>query len=200
MVINMEREITDKLKQWKKSYYKKPLIIKGARQVGKTYAIREFAKECYQDIVEINFERDLEYVDLFNSTRNPREILNYLQIAFMDKNFNQETLFFMDEIQACSSALTSLKFLAEDFPCDIICSGSMLGVAIASTSSFPVGYVETWDMYPMGFMEFLKALGMKENIFEMLKNCLNQHQSVPEVIHNKMNDLFKSYMIVGGNA
>lgn len=198
MVMMMERDIVKKLKLWKNKDSKKPLIIKGARQVGKTYAIRQFAKACYKDIIEINFERDLEFVDLFESTRNPKDILNYLQIAFLDKELNEETLFFMDEIQACSQALTALKFLAEEFPCDIICSGSMLGVAIATTSSFPVGYVETWDMYPMGFIEFLKAMGMKENMFSMLKKCLKEHVSIPEPIHNKMNELFKSYMIVGG--
>lgn len=86
MVMMMERDIVKKLKLWKNKDSKKPLIIKGARQVGKTYAIRQFAKACYKDIIEINFERDLEFVDLFESTRNPKDILNYLQIAFWIKN------------------------------------------------------------------------------------------------------------------
>ena len=174
------------------------MIIKGARQVGKTYIIREFAQKAYEDLVEINFERDLEFVELFKKTHNPQEILQYLEVSFMDKTFDQNTLFFMDEIQACSDALTSLKFLAESFPCDIICSGSMLGVAIANSTSFPVGYVETWQMYPLSFMEFVEALGMNEKIIKNLNECLLNGQPIMETLHDKMNDLFKDYMIVGG--
>lgn len=194
----MKRKILNDLMKWKENPHKKPLIIKGARQVGKTYIIREFAQEAYEDLVEINFERDLEFIDLFKKTHNPKDILQYLEVAFMDKNFDRNTLFFMDEIQACSDALTSLKFLAESFPCDIICSGSMLGVAIANSTSFPVGYIETWQMYPLSFMEFIEALGMKENIIQSLSDCLLNNLPVMEVLHNKMNDLFKEYMVVGG--
>lgn len=194
----MKRKILNDLMKWKENPHKKPLIIKGARQVGKTYIIREFAQEAYEDLVEINFERDLEFIDLFKKTHNPKDILQYLEVAFMDKNFDRNTLFFMDEIQACSDALTSLKFLAESFPCDIICSGSMLGVAIANSTSFPVGYIETWQMYPLSFMEFVEALGMKENIIQSLSDCLLNNLPVMEVLHNKMNDLFKEYMVVGG--
>lgn len=194
----MKRKILNDLMKRKENPHKKPLIIKGARQVGKTYIIREFAQEAYEDLVEINFERDLEFIDLFKKTHNPKDILQYLEVAFMDKNFDRNTLFFMDEIQACSDALTSLKFLAESFPCDIICSGSMLGVAIANSTSFPVGYIETWQMYPLSFMEFIEALGMKENVIQSLNDCLLNNLPVMEVLHNKMNDLFKEYMVVGG--
>lgn len=194
----MKRKILNDLMKWKENPHKKPLIIKGARQVGKTYIIREFAQEAYEDLVEINFERDLEFIDLFKKTHNPKDILQYLEVAFMDKDFDRNTLFFMDEIQACSDALTSLKFLAESFPCDIICSGSMLGVAIANSTSFPVGYIETWQMYPLSFMEFIEALGMKENVIQSLNDCLLNNLPVMEVLHNKMNDLFKEYMVVGG--
>lgn len=194
----MERDIIKKLEDWKKKENKKPLIIKGARQVGKTFAVREFAKNNYKTLIEINFERDVEYIDLFRRTKKPTDILSYLQLSFLDTEFNQDTLFFMDEIQACSQALTALKFLAEEFPCDIICSGSMLGVAIASTSSFPVGYVETWDMYPMSFSEFLKGIGVQEALIQLLEDSLEKNTPIPEVIHNKFNDLLTSYIIVGG--
>lgn len=197
-MIKVKRKILNDLMKWKENLHKKPLIIKGARQVGKTYIIREFAQEAYEDLVEINFERDLEFIDLFKKTHNPKDILQYLEVAFMDKNFDRNTLFFMDEIQACSDALTSLKFLAESFPCDIICSGSMLGVAIANSTSFPVGYIETWQMYPLSFMEFIEALGMKENVIQSLSDCLLNNLPVMEALHNKMNDLFKEYMVVGG--
>ncbi|MFQ6793186.1 MAG: ATP-binding protein [Thomasclavelia sp.] len=194
----MKRKIFDDLMKWKKQSNKKPLIIKGARQVGKTYIIREFAKAAYNDLVEINFERDLEFIELFKNTRNPREILQYCEIAFIDKTFDENTLFFMDEIQACSDALTALKFLSEDFPCDIICSGSMLGVAIASTSSFPVGYTQTWQMFPLSFFEFIEALGINQTVIDSLKESLDKHQLILEPLHEKMNTLFRDYIITGG--
>jgi len=154
----MKRLIEDKLQAWYKSNNKKPLIIKGARQVGKTYSIREFAKKNYDQLVEINFEKQLEYGVLFEKTRRPQEILEYLQLSFLDISFDSKTLLFLDEIQASPGVLTALKFLAEEFPTDIICSGSVLGVAIASSSSFPVGYVETWEMVPLTFTEFYGLL------------------------------------------
>ena len=196
--MRMKRHVTKRLESWKNSENKKPLIIKGARQVGKTYTIREFAKNNYDHLVEINFERDYEFVNLFNQTRKPSEILSYLRLTYMDVPLDKGTLLFLDEIQACSQALTSLKFLSEEFPCDIICSGSMLGVAIASTSSFPVGYVETWDMYPMTFMEFIEALGVPSDTIEMIDTHIKNRTPLPEVIHQKMNEIFLSYVIVGG--
>ncbi|MEJ8737481.1 AAA family ATPase [Erysipelotrichaceae bacterium HCN-30851] len=194
----MDRTILDNLKKWRDKKNKKPLIIKGARQVGKTYIIREFAKECYSDIVEINFERDLDFINVFKTSHNPKDLLEYFQITFMDKNFDSNTLIFMDEIQACSDALTSLKFLAEDFPCDIICSGSALGVAIANTTSYPVRYVETWEMYPMSFIEFLRAYGINEAIIDKIREAVINLTPISEILHEKMNDLFKTYMLIGG--
>jgi len=159
----MKRYVDAKLQKWYQSNNKKPLIIKGARQIGKTYSIREFASKNYLHLIEINFEKQLEFGKLFEKTRNPIEILEYLKLTFVEVPFDSSTLLFLDEIQACSNALTALKFLAEEFPTDIICSGSVLGVAIASTSSFPVGYVETWDMFPLTFTEFLWPSRMRED-------------------------------------
>ncbi len=175
---------------------KKPLIIKGARQVGKTYSVREFAKRNYQNLIEINFERELEYVELFKSTRNPKEILEYLKLANVDVSFNKNTLLFLDEIQASSEALTTLKFLAEDFPIDIVCSGSVLGVAIAS--SFPVGYVEIWDMMPLTFIEYLWALKLDESFLTDLSNSLKNKTPLSSSIHSKVNEIFTDYLIIGG--
>lgn len=195
----MYREIEEALVNWKKRKNKKPLIIKGARQVGKTYSIRSFASKNYKTVVEINFERNMEYIDLFKRTRNPKEILNYIEISNMDKTLEQNsTLLFFDEIQACGDALTTLKFLAEECPYDIICSGSMLGIAISSSSSFPVGYVETWEMFPMNFVEFLIALGMKKEHISMLQEHLTTLQPLEPTIHEKFNELFTKYMICGG--
>ncbi len=160
--------------------------------------IREFAKEAYDDLIEINFERETSLIELFKRTKEPKELLEYFKITFFDKRFDRNTLFFMDEIQACPEAITALKFMAEDFPCDIICSGSMFGAAIAKSSSFPVGYVETWEMYPMSFLEFLDAYGVDTAILERINQSLRELSVLPETLHEKMNELFTLYMIVGG--
>ncbi len=194
----MKRLIDDKLNSWYRSDDKKPLIIKGARQVGKTYSVREFAKAYYKHVVEINFEKQVEYVNLFEKTKNPKEILAYLQLSFLEVPFDSTTLLFLDEIQASTHALTALKFLAEEFPTDIICSGSVLGVAIASTTSFPVGYVETWEMYPLTFTEFLWASGVDDEWMSRLDNCLVNLEPLIEPLHLKMNELFKDYVVIGG--
>ena len=194
----MKRLIDDKLNSWYRSDDKKPLIIKGARQVGKTYSVREFAKAYYKHVVEINFEKQVEYVNLFEKTKNPKEILDYLQLSFLEVPFDSTTLLFLDEIQASTHALTALKFLAEEFPTDIICSGSVLGVAIASTTSFHVGYVETWEMYPLTFTEFLWASGVDDEWMSRLDNCLVNLEPLIEPLHVKMNELFKDYVIIGG--
>ena len=194
----MKREIYKELVNWKNRDNKKPLIIKGARQIGKTYIIRQFAKENYDDLIEINFERDLSIKTIFEKSHDPKELLEYFKIEYIDHKIDKRTLFFMDEIQACSDAITSLKFLSEDFPCDIICSGSALGVAIANSTSYPVRYVDTWEMFPMSFTEFLEAYGVDESIILQIKECIKNNKMIPEIIHEKMNELFDKYMLIGG--
>lgn len=195
----MYRNIDNKLKTWKEQKNKKPLIIKGARQVGKTYSIREFAKKNYETFIEINFEREKEYIELFNKTSKPSEIISYIQLSNMGKKFNEKsTLIFFDEIQACGNALTALKFLSEECPYDIICSGSMLGIAIASSSSFPVGYVDMWDMHPMDFEEFLIAYGINQNHLSLLHACVKELRPLDAMIHEKFNELFTEYILCGG--
>ncbi len=198
MVIDMKRTIYNDLMNWKKKQHKKPLIIKGARQVGKTYIIREFAKNNYKNLVEINFERDKEFQELFQQTKTSHDLLQYLELTYINIQFDQNTLLFLDEIQACSDAFTALKFLSENFPCDIICSGSMLGIAVASSSSFPVGYVETWEMYPLTFLEFIDAMGINQSVIDIIYQSIENHKSIPTGIHEKFNQFFKDYMIIGG--
>lgn len=194
----MKRIIDKKLDDWYSNENKKPLIIKGSRQVGKTYSVRKFAKRNYENLIEINFERELEHVELFKTTRNPREILDYLKLSYLNFPFDKSTLLFLDEIQASPDVLTTLKFLAEDFPLDIVCSGSVLGVAISSTPSFPVGYVEIWDMRPLTFIEYLWAFGIDQGIIDILNSALVNKMPLQESLHEKINRIFEDYLIVGG--
>lgn len=195
----MYREITNKLKLWKNNAKRKPLIIKGARQIGKTHSIRKFAKKEYTDVVEINFEHEKQYADFFTNAKDIHEIIQFLEIEYPRINFKSDsTLLFLDEIQACSRALSLLKFFSEDNSFDIICSGSLLGVAIAGSSSFPVGYVEMMQMYPMTFIEFLIALGIKQDTLDSLYTCINTEEPIPYAIHEKMNAFFDQYICCGG--
>ena len=193
MVIVMKRIIYNDLIEWKNKKVKKPLIIKGARQVGKTYIIREFAKNNYKNLVEINFERDHEFQELFKQTKTAHDLLQYFELTYMDIQFDTIRISI-----ACGDAFTALKFLSEDFPCDIICSGSMLGVAVASSSSFPVGYVETWDMYPLTFLEFVDAMGVNPSIIDTIYQSIENNKPIPISIHEKFNQFFKDYIIIGG--
>lgn len=194
----MKRKIEQDLIQWKNKTNKKPLIIKGARQVGKTYSIREFARIEYAHLIEINFEKDLPFREIFQKTHNPKDLIPFFELSFPSIPLDHTTLFFMDEVQACPDALTTLKFMAEDFPCDIICSGNLLGVAIAKTTSFPVGYVESIQMFPLSFQEFLDALQISSSLLDFVKKAITNQTPLPEILHEKMNELFNTYMLVGG--
>lgn len=195
----MYRQIADKLINWKNMPNRKPLIIKGARQIGKTFSILEFAKDNYNKVIEINFERDRKYVDLFDNAKTIKDVIQYIEIENMFMDFEKgPILLFLDEIQACPSALTALKFLSQETSFDIICSGSLLGIALANTSSFPVGYVQTLDMYPMNFIEFLLAMGMQEQHLTLLRNACSQNTPLSSSFHDQMNQLFDQYMVCGG--
>lgn len=195
----MYRKIEQALIKWKLDKRRKPLIICGSRQVGKTYSILKFARENYETCIEINFEKDEDIKAQFERTLKPSEILSYLEIKFIDKKFIKgNTLLFFDEIQACPRAITALKFFALECPYDIIASGSMLGVAIAASSSYPVGYVQTMDMYPMDFEEFLFAQGFKETFLHELRDHFLSGTLVPEGTHQILLEHLRNYIICGG--
>ena len=195
----MYRNVEENLKKWKKSVTKKPLVISGARQVGKTYSILKFAKENYKSYLYVNFERDLDIKNFMEKTANPKEIISYLEIAYPQINFEEgKTLIIFDEVQACPQALTSIKFLGSETKYDYIVSGSLLGIAIKHTSSYPVGYVESIEMKPMGFDEFLKAMNLKDQVILQLKDYFEKGEPVNEMLHEKFMDYFRTYIIVGG--
>ena len=194
----MYRKIEKNLLKWKQEKNKKALLIMGARQIGKTYIVRKFARANYENFFEINFITTPEVIDIFNGNLDADTIVMNLT-AFLRQSLTLgNTLIFFDEIQECPRARTALKFLVEDGRFDYICSGSLLVVNYKSIPSLPVGYESTLYMYPMDFEEFCIANSEQPEIFAYLKNCYDGKTAVREIIHNTMLNLFKLYMIVGG--
>ena len=194
----MYRKISEKLAKWKNENKRKPLIIIGARQVGKTYSVREFAEANYEKTIEINFQDEVKARTFFEESRSADDIISYLEINNIDVSLDENTLVFFDEIQLCPELITSLKFLGEKLKSDIICSGSMLGIRINGMSSFPVGYVGMINMYPMSFDEFLKAKRLQQKFIDEARCAVAKREEVPQVVHEKLNELFTEYIICGG--
>ncbi len=196
----LKRKILGDLKRWKDEHKNNCLLVVGARQVGKTYIIREFAKENYENEIYINFIEHPNYKNIFDGDLDPDTILKqiYLRISNLENIVEGKTLIFLDEIQACENAITALKFLAMDERFDCIASGSMLGIAYKRTTSFPVGYVERLEMNSLDFEEFCWASGMNVEAIGYLKEYFDDRKTVPDGIHSRMMELFKEYIVVGG--
>lgn len=194
----MFRKIEKKLLAWKESNHKKALLITGARQIGKTYIIREFGKKYYENFVEINFITQPSACAIFDGDLDAKTVLMNLSAFLRDELVPNKTLIFFDEIQECPNARTAIKFLVEDGQFDYIESGSLLGVSYKAVPSYPVGFEESLQMYPMDFEEFCIATGVKRETLSYLKDCYEKSVAPSELIHNKMQDLFKYYIIVGG--
>lgn len=177
----------------------KILIIDGARQIGKTYIIRHVGEKLYENYIEINMLEDSVGNRLFENTRTIEDF--YLQVSMIagDKMKNKEdTLIFIDEIQAYPHLLTLLKFLKTDDRYTYIASGSLLGVTLAKTTSIPMGSIEVKHMYPLDFEEFLLSQGFNQVAIEAIRSKFEKKESLDENIHNKLMDLFKKYLLVGG--
>jgi hypothetical protein len=193
----MKRDIYKQLIKWKRSKRRKPLLIRGARQVGKTYIIQEFGKKEYENFIYLNFEENPALNDFFKDRLNPAELINNFSL-YVAKTINPgRDLIIFDEIQLSNNALNSLKYFFEQTPeYHIVGAGSLIGVKLSGPSSFPVGKVNFLDMYPMTFLEFLDACG-KPN----LRDVIEQTQSFkpyPLPFHNELIDYLKKYYFVGG--
>lgn len=187
------------MKYWKDNRRNTCLVITGARQVGKTYIIREFAKNNYEKFYELNFLENKELNGVFVDNLSVQSILMKLSLIINDFNLvDGKTLIFLDEIQMCPEAITALKFLAQDNRFDCIASGSMLGIAYNRASSFPVGYVERINMNSLDFEEFLWARGINEDTINYVKDFYLNKKTVDELTHKRMLELFKEYIVVGG--
>lgn len=195
----MKRKIESKLLKWKDSIDRKPLLIYGARQVGKTYSIVDFGKTHYMDIVYFNFEGNSLLREIFDRDLNPQRIITSLDALSGHKISAGNTLIIFDEIQECEKALTSLKYFCEEAPeYHIIAAGSLLGLAInRGQYSFPVGKVNMLTMYPLDFEEFLMALDC-DDLVELIKKSYNENLPLDNAIHLKMLDYYYKYLAIGG--
>lgn len=192
----LERLILSKLVEWKESKYRKPLILKGARQVGKTYILKQFGKENYEGVAYFNFDHDEDLYNLFVNTKDPKRILEQLAFLYGKAIVPGKTLIIFDEIQECPNALNSLKYFQEEASeYHIVCAGSLLGIRLSHTS-FPVGKVEFLNMYPMSFTEFLKADNC-ENLVRYIES-INDVQVIPDIFANQLEEKLKAYFIIGG--
>lgn len=191
------RNVYNKLIEWKKDQWKKPLIFRGARQVGKTYLIREFGKREYPEFTEINFERNPEYKEFFKEL-NPVEIINKISLYTGRKINTPGHLLFLDEIQECPEAIMSLRYFYEECPeVNIISAGSLLEFILESEDfKMPVGRVQFLYLYPLSFGEFLEAVDGqgKRKYLEDRENL----EKIPEAVHNKLNEYIRKYFIIGG--
>ncbi|MCI9542202.1 MAG: ATP-binding protein [Lachnospiraceae bacterium] len=195
----MYRKILSFLEAWKKNKHHKPLILQGARQVGKTYSILEFGRKYYENVAYFNFETNPKLNDTFEENISPGYLLPILSHIAGQTIIKEKTLIVFDEVQLCERALTSLKYFYEDAPdYHIIVAGSLLGVAVNRAKfSFPVGKVDIKTLYPMDLEEFMIAMG-KEEIVEQIKKCFDMNAPLPSALHNIATQLYRQYLVVGG--
>jgi len=195
----LKRKITIDLIAWKKRENKLCLLVKGARQVGKTFIIDEFARANYKYYTRINFDENPAYKAIFDGDLDVETLIKQISLRVPNSELvPNETLVFFDEIQNCPRARTALKFLAIDRRFDVIASGSMLGMHYKEVPSYPVGYVDTIEMYSLDFEEFLWANGVLPQSIYDIKQYYSNKEKIPFAMHERMMQLFKEFIVVGG--
>ena len=193
----MKRLIMSKLLAWKNSPYRKPLILKGVRQVGKTWILKEFGKLYYKNIAYFNFDENKEYKQFFETTKSVERILQNLMLASGQKIEAENTLIIFDEVQDCPEVINSMKYFCENAPqYHVACAGSLLGITLAKPSSFPVGKVNFMQINPMTFTEFLLANG-DENLAKYIEQ-IDKIEPIPDAFFNPLYEKLKMYYVTGG--
>lgn len=193
----MERFLLKKLLAWKTSPYRKPLIVKGVRQVGKTWILKEFGRLYYDNVAYFNFDENEEYKQFFDTTKNVNRILQNLSMASSQTISPKKTLIIFDEVQDCPNVINSMKYFCENAPeYHIACAGSLLGIALAKPSSFPVGKVNFMQVDPMTFEEFLIANG-DSNLAEYIQT-IDTIEPIPDAFFNPLYEKLKMYYVTGG--
>ena len=192
----IERKVEQRLERFRQE--DKALLITGARQVGKTFIIREFGKQAYQSFIEINFLEDKTAASLFENARDSRDLLLRLSAIADKPRIPGQTLIFFDEVQECPEIVTAIKFLVEEGSYRYILSGSLLGVDLKDIRSVPVGYMDIVQMYPLDFEEFALANRVSPNVIDALREAFEEKRPVDAVVHERMMALFRLYLVVGG--
>lgn len=193
----MERFILKKLLAWKESPYRKPLILKGVRQVGKTWILKEFGRRYYENTAYFNFDENEEYKQFFETTKDVERILQNLVMASGQQIVPEKTLIIFDEVQDCPKVINAMKYFCENAPqYHVACAGSLLGIALAKPSSFPVGKVNFMQIDPMTFSEFLLANG-DGNLVDYM-NALYSIEPIPDAFFNPLYEKLKMYYVTGG--
>ncbi len=196
MVIRLKRNAIQDLINWKSSEERKPMVLKGARQVGKTWLMKEFGQSCYESYVYFNFDEETELKSIFEANKNPQRIIELLSMIAGEKILPGETLIIFDEIQECPEALNTLKYFKEkanDY--HVIAAGSLLGTLLAEPKSYPVGMVNLLDIYPLAFDEFLEAA---DPTLYTYYESIQKEQQIEEIFHNRLLEAYNNYLIIGG--
>ncbi|MEL7567980.1 MAG: ATP-binding protein, partial [Dehalobacterium sp.] len=196
----MRRKIEEKLVQWKdQTDNRMPLLLYGARQVGKTYILNEFGEKYFDNTVYVNLETSLSVAAYFNDDISPERLIRFLETIVNEEIVPGKTLILFDEVQSCERALTSLKYFCEQAPqYHVAAAGSLLGVAINREQySFPVGKVKSLTLYPMDFEEFLWAMS-EERLAAEIRNSFQSSEPLPEALHKRAIELYRYYLIIGG--
>ena len=195
--MRIERDIINKFKAWKEASDRKPILLRGARQIGKTWAMETFGKECFKYCVKFDFDRQKELKSVFQTTKDPQRLIKELTLYCDQPIVAGETLMIFDEIQECEEALNSLKYFREEAPqYHIIAAGSLLGVAVKKRKmTVPVGKVNIIDMYPITFKEFLRASDTQT--YDYI-DSLEEIRHLPEIIMNKLRTEYRRYQVSGG--
>lgn len=192
----MKRKATESLLKWKNDEERKPLILKGARQVGKTWLMKAFGETNYNNFVYFNFDEEDELKSIFNTNKNPHRIVELLSMISGEKILPETTLIIFDEIQECPEALNTLKYFNEKAnEYHIIAAGSLLGTLLASPKSYPVGKVNLLEIAPLTFDEFLEAT--EESLFSYYQSIVKEQQ-IEDIFHNRLIDAYNNYLIIGG--
>ena len=192
----LERNAIENLIRWKDSEDRKPMVLKGARQVGKTWLMKELGRNCYDSTVYFNFDEEDELKSIFETNKNPNRIIELLSMIAGEKILPEKTLLIFDEIQECPEALNSLKYFKEKAnEYHVIAAGSLLGTLLAQPKSYPVGMVNLLDLYPLTFDEFLAATD--EGLYRYYSE-IKKEQPLEEIFHNRLLEAYHCYLIIGG--
>lgn len=196
MVIKLKRNALLDMANWKNDADRKPLVLRGARQVGKTWLMKEFGKKYYKNYVYFNFDEEDELKSIFETNKNPHRIIELLSFIANEKIMPAETLIIFDEIQECPQALNALKYFKEKAnEYHVMAAGSLLGTLLAQPKSYPVGMVNLLDLAPLNFAEFLEAV---DPVLYTYYENIRKEQQIEEIFHSRLLEVYRNYLIIGG--